>query len=567
IYNGTVRKNIARLNPNGSLDQTFTASAHGDVHEIAIQPDGKLLVAGYLNAVNGVQQNRIARLNTDGSLDSTFNLAGEPLPSVDAVALQLDGKILIGGYFHSVDGNSRNGIARLESNGQVDPSFNPGTGCTSVGGITLQSDGKALITGTFETYNGIPRTHIARIDQAGNLDTTFIPPTLGYVTTSTLQPDGKVLIGVNTQVSEYVWNYEVIRLNPDGSRSPDLNSGTGFDNSLLQVMALPNGKFLVGGNFQAYNGVPHNRIARIYGNDSQGIINVNVNLDNFGSETTWELRQVDDSLVASGGPYADETPGIITEQVVVGNGCYTFELFDAGNNGIDGGGYVITDGLNRRIIDANGEFGATSSMGTRFCLPVGDVKLSVNWCDRTNVAPNSTLSCNTISGGTAYQFWLYDPHGSYSQRVTRNNNQITPGIVSQIPTGIALNMRVRAKVEGTFTDFGPACKIMVEGPGMKPEQSQLKSLKAAANAQLRIMPNPSNGERVQLLLNGLDEELQSAELKVYDALGNVVMSMPLPVSYGSVDAILDMGELTDGIYLAQVIADGRTYSQRVVVSR
>src|SRR6185436_14359366 len=86
------------------------------------------------------------------------------------------GKILIGGAFTSVDGNQRSGIARLNVNGSVDNLFRPGNGADgTVNSIVLQSDGRILVAGDFTHFNDLPANGIMRLNEDGTLDTTFNP--------------------------------------------------------------------------------------------------------------------------------------------------------------------------------------------------------------------------------------------------------------------------------------------------------------------------------------------------------------------------------------------------------
>jgi len=134
-----------------------------------LQSNGKVLIGGYFSAVAGTNRNGIARLNTNGSLDATFDpgagvgggLSGY---EVKSVVVQPDGKVLIGGYFATVNGTNRNGIARLNADGSLDSSFDPGAGADgSVRSIALQRDGKVLIAGEFNTVNGVMRRYVARL--------------------------------------------------------------------------------------------------------------------------------------------------------------------------------------------------------------------------------------------------------------------------------------------------------------------------------------------------------------------------------------------------------------------
>ena len=158
---GQTRNNIARLNPDGSLDATFDPNANFFVEALAMQADGKILVGGLFTSIGGQTRNSIARLNSDGSLDATFdpNAHGQ----VHAVAVQADGKILVGGLFTSIGGQTRNRIARLNSDGSLDASFDPNAN-DFVFAVAVQVDGKILVGGAFQLIGGQPRNRIARLN-------------------------------------------------------------------------------------------------------------------------------------------------------------------------------------------------------------------------------------------------------------------------------------------------------------------------------------------------------------------------------------------------------------------
>ena len=188
----------------GEIDPSFLtgvpAGADGTVNTTALQPDGKILIGGQFTTYNGTTVNRIARLNTDGILDTTFTTGTGADNSVNTITIQPDGKILVGGWFTTYNGTTVNGIARLNTDGTLDTTFTAGTGIdnyTSVYTVAIQSDGKILIGGNFTTYNGTTVNYITRLNTDGTLDTTFTSTgTNSDVNTITFQPDGnKAIIG------------------------------------------------------------------------------------------------------------------------------------------------------------------------------------------------------------------------------------------------------------------------------------------------------------------------------------------------------------------------------------
>ncbi|NET31230.1 MAG: HYR domain-containing protein [Cyanothece sp. SIO1E1] len=269
-YGGTALNYIARLNADGSLDTSFDpgTGADGVVIVAAIQPDGKIIIAGAFNSYNGTARNKIARLNADGSLDTSFDPGTGADELILTAALQSDGKIIIGGRFTSYDGRTRNHIARLNDDGSLDTSF----GADADGEVrttAIQSNGKIIIGGSFTSYNGTPRNRSARLNGDGSLDTSFDPGTgpNSDILITAIQPDGKVIIGgVFTSFGGTARNF-VARLNDDGSLDTSFDTGTKANNQVRTAAVQSDGKIIIGGFFTSYDGTTRNRIARLNGED------------------------------------------------------------------------------------------------------------------------------------------------------------------------------------------------------------------------------------------------------------------------------------------------------------
>ena len=174
--NGVSRNRIARFNSDGSLDSSFDPGIgpNGDIFAAILQPDGRIVVAGGFTMFSGFTRNRIARLNADGTVDPTFGFSGGINNTPLALVLQRDGRIIIGGQFSQVDLVQRFNLARLNSDGTVDLTFDPGNGPNGdVNAIAIQPDGRIVIGGTFIAYNGFARGGAARVLSDGSLDPTF----------------------------------------------------------------------------------------------------------------------------------------------------------------------------------------------------------------------------------------------------------------------------------------------------------------------------------------------------------------------------------------------------------
>jgi len=269
-YNGTSRNGIARLNIDGSIDQSFDPGTgfNAAVTTLSIQQDGKIVVGGLFTMFNGVTKNYLVRLNTDGSLDASFNSLGGGFNSlVYSTAIQSDGKIVVGGNFNSYNGFPKKYVTRLNSDGSIDGSFNTtGTGLNNrVRTLAIQVDGKIVLGGDFSNYNGTTRNRIVRINSDGTLDASFNPGT-GFnnlVYSTSIQSDGKIVVGGNFTTYNGVGRNYISRLNTDGSNDVTFNIGTGFDWKVYTTSIQQDGKILVGGDFSAYNGNNSLRIARL----------------------------------------------------------------------------------------------------------------------------------------------------------------------------------------------------------------------------------------------------------------------------------------------------------------
>lgn len=275
-YNGTFKRKIVRLNANGSIDTTFfPVRVHGEVggneeiYTVLVQNDGKIIIGGRFPLYNGVSRNNIVRIHANGNIDTTFNPGTGANNSIQSAAIQSDGKIIIGGDFTSYNGVNIKCLARLNTNGTLDSTFNPGAGSDGViRKCIIQSDGKIVISGTFTYYNGSARNRIARINGTGSLDLTFNPGTgaNSTVISSSLQSDGKIIIGGSFTLYNDVSKNYITRLNQDGSIDQTFNSGIGADNSVSTTTVLSNGKIIIGGSFTKYNQMGRNRIMRLNAN-------------------------------------------------------------------------------------------------------------------------------------------------------------------------------------------------------------------------------------------------------------------------------------------------------------
>lgn len=186
----------------GEITQPFGVSpgfnAGETVYASIIQPDGKILVGGYFLTYLGLKQNYLIRLNADGSKDKLFEIGTGLNNSIQCIALQSDGKIILGGAFTSYQGFDCNRLIRLNIDGSKDNSFDIGTGFDNiVNSIAIQTDGKILVGGNFNSYQDKSQRKIIRLNSDGTSDTSFNIETgfNGGVSAIFLQNDGKIILG------------------------------------------------------------------------------------------------------------------------------------------------------------------------------------------------------------------------------------------------------------------------------------------------------------------------------------------------------------------------------------
>lgn len=259
---------FVRFDPNGLIDRTFNTGlgANLSVYAVAVLPDNKVLVGGDFTEISNVRCRRIARVNEDGSLDLSFPTGRVPNWEVRALAVQTDGKILVGGFFTTYDDQAHGGIVRIDPNGELDSSFDPGLGANSgVEALALQPDGRIVVGGWFTDFNGFPVAYLIRVNTDGSRDATF---DLGAgpnqeVTTVKVQADGKILIGGAFTEINHLPAHHLARLNTDGSLDGTFRSGTGADDWLFALAEQADGKILIGGKFQSYDGHFCPRFARL----------------------------------------------------------------------------------------------------------------------------------------------------------------------------------------------------------------------------------------------------------------------------------------------------------------
>lgn len=269
-YNGTAANRIVRLNGTGTIDSGFSIGTGFDSNVTSIAPlndgSGRIYVGGSFAAFNGASASRIARLNPDGTLDASFSAGMGFDGAVTGIAPAGDGSgaVYIVGGFTKYNGTAANRIAKLGASGSVDGGFSSGSGFGVAPveipqAIALANDGSGsiYIAGTFTAYNGTSTQRVVRLKSDGTLDSGFSPGAfLGgmanvFSLASANDGSGDVYVGG-------LFFRCFVRLKVDGSPDPKFEPGLGFgfDNIVFSIAPTTDGSgdVYVGGTFTAYNG-------------------------------------------------------------------------------------------------------------------------------------------------------------------------------------------------------------------------------------------------------------------------------------------------------------------------
>ena len=413
----TVRSRLVRLNTNGRPDSEFDPKPDNSVNAIAVQIDGKIVIGGTFNNVQPIGdaaltvRSRVARLNADGTLDGSFNPNANA--AVNAIVLQSDGSVIIGGAFTTLRPNSetttsgRAYLARLLSNGSLDPTFVT-TANSAIQALALQPDGKVIAGGYFTQIRTSPtavpvnRNHLARLNADGSVDTTLDASANGRVLTHVAQSDGKVIIGgYFTIVGGLTRNY-VARLNADGT--VDTSFAPVANDLISTIVVQSDGKIVIGGAFTNISGITRRYVARLNADGS-----VDTGYDPAPNAQVTTLALQGDGKVVIGGSFTTFQPNSTSSTTARGyvarlNTDGTLDSFDPGANGTPNIVTVLSDGK----ILLGGSF-------TYFTPNAGTVSTQRAYSARLN------------SDGTVDTAWEPNINGNVLAQVVQSDGKIVLG--------------------------------------------------------------------------------------------------------------------------------------------
>ncbi|MEI7889582.1 MAG: delta-60 repeat domain-containing protein [Actinomycetes bacterium] len=357
---GFFLRGVSRLTTAGVYDTAFnpevTSAANDTVSAIVPQSSGQILIAGNFTRYNGILRKRIARLNADGSLDDGFVSPGADGPILAMTELP-GGKILIAGEFTKGGTENANGFARLNADGTLDTSFGvgagpaiaAGTGVPGVYAFDVQTDGSIIVGGNFTQFAGSAAGRVARVYDDGTLDTLFNVGGVGAdgsVYAVKTRDTGTALIGGDFTNFNGVSAKRLIRLQADGTQDSSFDVGAGPSASVRALAVQSDGKVIVGGYFSSFAGSPRNRLTRLTttgaldpGYDTGGLVTAAA-----GLTITTAAGTTAATLGATDGLQANTTYGIYTPSGTIPKaGHITFTTGAANADGVVSAHIILSD--------------------------------------------------------------------------------------------------------------------------------------------------------------------------------------------------------------------------------
>lgn len=602
-FNGVPMGYIGRLNPDGSIDQSFSAHPGYWVRTMALQPDGKVVIGGWFSNVEGQPRNTIARLNADGSLDTSFNpgtgawgtlgtgIDGKTNEFIFATAVHPDGKILITGNFTNYNGTYITGLARLNSNGSLDTSFNVGDDLNTWGrSLTLLDGGRFIVTGWFNHYNHAAHSRMAIVNADGSADSTLAPD-FGDSTSiysAIPLPGGKYLVAGHSENIHKIFQQDIARLNPDGSFDTSFVGNANDKTEMIRMQS--DGKILLCGYFTSVDGVQRTSVARL---NPDGTLDssFNVNVDNYawsmfidhnnrilvvggfqtidgfsrnGVARLFETEQPEDTVppnlvavtpaakvttIASGTltmtGTADDVNGVANVSVALNDNAVTAD----GTTNWSATAALIP-GTNIVVITATDTFGNSASL-TRYLYHPGKTPIVVTTDGNGTVAPN--VNNAMLVAGQKYTLTAIPKHGFIFGTWSGSVNSSSPTIAFTMDRGTTLN--------ATFVPnpFTPSVGVY---RGLAFDES---TPTAATAGTIQLTLADSGKYSARLSFGGLGYSLSGrfdANLTASNSLPHGRGKLPLTVSLQITDAQTIQGTISDGSFTSTLTAYRAAYDVR-----
>lgn len=277
-YKGQSISGLVKLDSTGNLISSYSPTVYG-IFDFDVDSFGRAVIGGSFITVNGISRKHIARLDTFGEVDTTFKVGigftgfGPIINPVYSIKIQDDGKVLAGGDFIFYQNYTANKMCRIKSNGDIDSSFSNNL----VGGldnivtcIKLQADNKIVIGGKFTSCSGSTVKKIARLETSGLLDLTFNNTSVGpdgEVNVIAIENSGKIYVGGSFNFYGNTMVHHISRITSQGLFDPSFAVGNGFSGSypvVNDLLIVNNDTSLITlGSFENYKTYPCSSIVKI----------------------------------------------------------------------------------------------------------------------------------------------------------------------------------------------------------------------------------------------------------------------------------------------------------------
>jgi uncharacterized delta-60 repeat protein len=529
---------IARLLPNGNLDATFQGStgfifgfARADNRRLVLQPDGRIVIKTE-NAAAPLQ------LNTNGTLDVSFQSTLPSHTQISSLATTSSGQVLAAGSYFELP-NRRNQVVLLRTDGSLMPGFSPvllGNG--RVDAIALQSDGMVIAGGSFDEVNGLSVSNLVRFRIDGTLDAGFTPPAgLDYIRQVVLQPDGKVFV-VQADINNQYSYSRLVRLLPTGAYDGSFVPGPRLmylDKLLLQ----PDGRLVLVAD--SVGSTTSSNVIRLFANGRLDRSFRSAAPPNFRTQDA--AIQPDGKLVlADLNPFANRDEAVIR---LLPSGQPDPNFSPVLNTDADmatnvliqpDGKIILVDnyyGRVRRLLP-NGAFDATFT-----------AYRPSTYLDIYGIAtqPNGRL---LLSGYPNFFIRLL-PDGSLDTSFTSPglNNRVADFAIT--PTGQIL-------AGGYFSTVGGQRRM---GLVRLNAANVLRVADKQVAASTEVWPNPSHG-KLQL---ALQQSAHPQRVSLFNALGAQVLTQPVALA----ELTLNTAALAPGVYVLRVDYAAGFVTRRVVL--
>jgi hypothetical protein len=265
-------------------------------------------IYGSFTGYNSTAYGRIVKLLPNGDVDTSFNTGtgfNNNSFGFQSITKQADGKLVVTGNFTSFNGTARNRIARLNTDGSLDTSLVVGTGFNNItSGVEVDSQGRIVVCGSYSSYSGVSANRIIRLLSGGTVDTSFVYGTaFNNVTNSVvINSDDSMYVGGYFSTYSGITSNRIIKLTAGGTVDTSFNVGTGLNsntsNQPVGLISDGDGGVYVFGYFTTYSGITANRLTKLL---PTGQIDPNFNIGNgFNGPVITAYKVLNDKLLISG---------------------------------------------------------------------------------------------------------------------------------------------------------------------------------------------------------------------------------------------------------------------------